>query len=69
VFLSEGHLGVVLQVEPLDAAPDQVLPARPHGGPEQTGVQRRDLTWTDGGPDENRVSGPAGRVKRSRCLP
>lgn len=45
VFLGEGHLPVVLQVKPLNAPPDQVLPARLHGRTEQTGVQGRDLTF------------------------
>lgn len=53
MFLSEGHLPFILQVKPLDAAPHQVLPARLHGGPEQAGVQRRDLTCGGGGGRED----------------
>lgn len=48
VLLGEGHLAVVLQVEPLDAAPDQILPARLHGRPQLAGVQGRDLPWRTG---------------------
>lgn len=51
MFLGEGHLPVILQVKPLNATPDQVLPARLHGRTQLTGVQRRDLTWTGGRPD------------------
>lgn len=46
VFLGEGDLAFILQVKPLNAPPDQVLPARLHGGTEQTGVKGRDLTCT-----------------------
>lgn len=46
VFLGEGDLAFVLQVKPLNAPPDQILPARLHGRTEQTGVKGRDLTWT-----------------------
>lgn len=45
VFLSKGHLAIVLQVKPLNAPPDQVLPAWFHGRTEQTGVQRCDFAW------------------------
>lgn len=45
VFLSKGHLAIVLQVKPLNAPPDQVLPARLHGRTQQTGVQRCYFAW------------------------
>lgn len=45
MLFRKGHLPVVLQVESLDAPSDQVLPAWLHGGSQQTGVQRRDLTY------------------------
>lgn len=45
VFLSKGHLAVVLQVKPLNAPPDQVLPAGFHGRTQQTGVQRCYFAW------------------------
>lgn len=45
VFLSEGHLAIVLQVKPLNAPPDQVLPAWFHGRTKQTGVQRCYFAW------------------------
>lgn len=45
MLFRKGHLPVVLQVESLDAPSDQVLPAWLHGGSQQTGVQRCDLTY------------------------
>lgn len=45
VSLGKRHLAVILQVEPLDAAPHQILPAGLHGGPQEAGVQRGDLAY------------------------
>lgn len=42
--LSERHLSVILEMEPLNAAPHQVLPARLHGRSQEAGVQGRYLT-------------------------
>lgn len=43
--LGKRHLSVVLQVEPLDAAPHQILPAWFHGCAQETGIQGSDLTY------------------------
>lgn len=48
VFLSKGHLAIVLQVKPLNAPAHQVLPAWFHGRTKQTGVQGCYFAWMYG---------------------
>lgn len=43
--LRKRHFSVILQMEPLDAAPHQIFPAWFHGCTQETGVQGRYLTY------------------------
>lgn len=47
--LRKRHFSIILQMEPLDAAPHQILPAWFHGRTQETGVQGCYLTYKNKG--------------------
>lgn len=45
--LRKRHLPVILQMEPLDTAPDQIFPAWLHGRTQETGIQGCYFTYNN----------------------